>query len=697
MAFRKLFLVLGAVFCMTMQDVATAQNEQASGTSQRRNYHFKLKDTPAGMASTDYAMISFAGNKVFTLRGEQIAKQGDEIIDVKESPAGINFAVLSKNKKENELCVYSTTEADKRLFKLNDKKYGNPTAVAYTADARRLLVATSLGLKIFDARNFALQGERELPFTVESMVVSPNGNFLAITNGTKVDVYNFEDWRTRKTWTFEEGVSSMEFSRDNNSFAVLTPDGILYTYDSKTFALKKAIEELGDGIDAVYNFDSKYMAVATTPDSISLVNLLDESEREFYPADSGMVNKLAFIIDYQMNPILAYTTKKAIDARRMENLAPYYGKLIADEVSELMNEWLKMMPGETMEEYRERVSDANRERQMRLFEEQVSTRYAGDMISMSTITLGKYDRSNQLLELGFSNMPSILLPVPETEVTAFQDVDKLEFSYAKYGILPNDNFELIYAQIHNGTNGIDYVYDNLDRKPLQFMGSDNDFVSIEILQQQQMEELRLQELRERVIEEAKKQNVITDHTHIAVDSRIVPDYNADGEKILNYQVNFSYEVEPGFSAQEDFAPGKYVVGESGAASSMLSIIKQAFEGDLAQYLVPGKKLRVKIYGNADGTPIARVIPYNGAYGDIDNELVYQNNQLTGVSVNKKSGITQNEQLAFLRAYGVTDFLEHNVEALKDMNKDYQYYIDVLEDKGGEFRRITAEFTIIDVF
>lgn len=82
-----------------------------------------------------------------------------------------------------------------------------------------------------------------------------------------------------------------------------------------------------------------------------------------------------------------------------------------------------------------------------------------------------------------------------------------------------------------------------------------------------MEEVRLRELSERVVNEAKNMNVISDHTNISVASRVVEDYDANGRRILNYEVSFTYDVAPGFSAQEDFPSGKYHVEQSGAASS----------------------------------------------------------------------------------------------------------------------------------
>ncbi len=406
---------------------------------------------------------------------------------------------------------------------------------------------------------------------------------------------------------------------------------------------------------------------------------------------------IMFLPDSRKNTLLAYNSTNAINAKRMTKLEPYYAKLISDEVNLRMEEWLKMMPGETMEEYRARVTDESRARQRKLFEDEISTGLAGNPLSMSQVKLGKYDRSNNILAVDFSNMPTIYIPVPEEKVGGFKNADDLEFRDVKYGVMANDNFEIIYAQIYNRADGETYIYDNHDRVPLNFMDGDDNVVSLEIIQQQQMEEMKLQEIKQKVIEEAKLRNVISDHTNITVDSRVASDFDANGEKILNYIVKFSYEVEPEFSVQEDFAPGKYHVEESGAASSMLSIVKQAFEGDLAQYVKDGKKLNVKISGTADSSPIIHGIKYDGAYGDFENEPVYQNDQLTNISVNTKDGIKQNEQLAFIRAMGVKDYLEKNVSNLNEMKSDYRYYITVSEGKGGEFRRITTEFTFIDAF
>ncbi len=663
----------------------------------KEDYHFKQNSTP--IAIPDHAGISvipFSGKEVRSLGNAIMADFNDPVTQVNISPTGFCFVTVNEGKKHGEAYVVVTNEYNNFLYKHNVKKHGSPVSATFTPDAKKLIIASDNGINIFESKKFTPIDSFPSSFVPKQMAMSNNGYYLAMTDGNKVEVYNFEDKRLRKKWDIDAKVNDFGFSPDNTEFAVLTDDGLLSIYDTRNFTIKKNIEGVGEGLSFDYNPDGKYVAVMTSPVAISVINLLDDNEREHHtiPGDGSDVK---FLTKVSGDIMLAYTATNSVGAKTLTTLEPHYSKLVSDRADEMMNEWLKMMPGETMEEYRKRVNDESRIKQRRLFEDEISTELAGDLVSMSKISLGKYDRGNQMLAVEFDNMPPILLPVPEASVSAFSNVEDLTVNDAKYGIMPNDNFELIYAKFHNRANNETYIYDNLDRVPLNFMEGDDNLVSLEVLQQQQMEEVKLQELKQKVVEEAKQKNVISDHTHIAVDSRVVSDYDADGKKILNYVVKFSYEVEPDYSLHEDFGPGKYHVSESGAASSMLSIVKQAFEGDMAQYIADGKKIIVKISGAADGTPVRRVIPYDGSYGDFENEPVYKDNGMATITVTKKDGITQNEQLAFLRGYGVKDYLEKNIENLDKMKADYQYHISVAEGKGSEFRRIVAEFTLVDAF
>lgn len=665
--------------------------------AQKNEYSFRHQITPAHLRPYSAALFMTEGQNVTNLTGHKFCESGKSIKDLAVSPAGISYVILVANPKGDEAWVYSTEDLDERLNKFSNKKLGVPTAVGYTPDARNILLATDQGLHIIETRKFQVIETMPLDFQPKEILMSSDGYYLVCADDHNVVVYNFEERSPRKTWKFDEAVTAIEFTDDNANIGILTDDGLLTIYDTRNFGLKQTIDDLGEARDFDFNFDGKYIAVALGTDKIAVINILRDNEREFIEVPDGNLTELLFFPDSFRNTLLANNTLGAINVKRMLSMEPFYGKLMADEVAERMNEWIKMMPGESMDEYRARVTDETRARQQRLFEDEISTNLANNLLAMSTVSLGKYDRASQMLEVDFDNMPSIFLPVPESDLAEFNNSADLEFSDTKYGIMPNDNFELIYAKVTHKGSGKSYIYDNLDRKPLSFLEGDDNVVSIAMIQQQQMEEMKLQELREQIVQEAKTDNLISDHTSITVDSRVEPAFDANGKKILNYIISFTYEVDPAFSAYEDFGPGKYRIEESPAANAMLRIVKEAFEGDFAQYIKDGKKLNIKISGTADSSPILRGIRYDGAYGDFDNEIVFQNGQMSGISVNTKDGIKQNEQLAFLRAYGVRDFLSKHVQNLDNMNTDYQYHIGVAEGKGAEFRRITTDFTFVDAF
>lgn len=665
----------------------------------KTEYSFTFKGgQPKGIASYGSGIFTFLGDHAQTLGGKKLAALGKEVKVMEISPSGANFILISSDKKKNRGAAFKMSTADTKIKDFKAKKLGNPITGVYTSDARRFLLATDKRLNILDARTFEPIDTMPLQFTPIDMELSDNGYYLAITDGSKVTVYNFEEKKPRQTWDFGGAICDIGFNKDNSEFAILTNDGTLTIYDTRNFLIKKELDNLGDSRAFDYNFDGKYVAVVTSPSTIEIVNIIDpDDSRDVMDIEKGGITDIKFIPDAYRRTLMAYTVNGGIDARRMLKLSPYYGKLVTEGAKEMMDEWLKMMPGESMDDYRKRISDENRKNKMREFEDEIATRLAGNQLAMSEVSLGKYDRGQGLLGINLGNMPAIYLPVSEDDVVAFNDGKNLEFRNVKYGVTANDKFEIIYAEVYNPADGKTYIYNNLDRASLSFIEGDDNVISLEVLQQQRLEEMRLDEIRRKVIEEAKSRNVISDHTSITVDSRVEPDFDANGNRNLNYKIHFVYEVEPEFTAEEDFGPGKYKAEDSHAATAMLDIINRAFDSELSQYLNAGKKVAIKISGSADATPILYGIAYDGSYGDFDDEPVYQNDQLTVVTINPKTGIKQNEQLAFLRAYGVKNFLDKNVEKLNGMNTDYRYHISVSQDKGSQFRRISTEFTFFDVF
>ncbi len=463
--------------------------------------------------------------------------------------------------------VYDTYLRDKKRARFNVKKRGIPFCATYSPDGRTLFVATDRGIFPADPRTLetgeCLERTGSIP---DMLLVSPNGYFLLAIAGDRCAVYNLEEGKVRKTLLTGQRITDAMFSPDSREMVLLSDDGMASVYNMNTLTVRKMIDGLGQARAGALNFDGKYLAVADRPDNIVLVNTLRDTDRTNIHVPDSDIRDLGFIYDAGRNTLMVYPVPGAVKARRMPLLKPYYNKLIDEEVNARMEEWLKMQPGETMEQYASRVTDETRAEQRRMFEYEITTRLAGNLIAGQPVGIGEYNRANGMLALKPGDMPQIFINVPEEEATAFSDPALVSLSEVLYGVMDDDTFEIVYARVTNGVNGKSYIFDNRNRKPLDYMKG-GDGISLQVLRLQKMEEVRLRELSERVVNEAKNMNVISDHTNISVASRVVEDYDANGRRILNYEVSFTYDVAPGFSAQEDFPSGKYHVEQSGAASS----------------------------------------------------------------------------------------------------------------------------------
>ena len=683
----RLRLKLFTIFLFATTCVAFAQTEKKS------EYVFKQEIYPMNFET--YYMTSYFNNfkQIYNIRGYELNYSSDSIVSVKINPSGTSYAMITKRKGKSYLDIYDLWQANTRTRRF--KNILDASAICYTADARTLLLARKNVLKFYDSRLFYVSDSLSMDFTANELEVSGNNYFVSATDGDSVCVWNLETKRKRLALA-PGNVNDIAFSDDSKMFGVLTDDS-LCIYDTRQFSPLKVYNEFKNAKSFAFHPNGKHISIVGSDTVVNILNMKDDSDRFFVDDATGGISKVAYVSDKTGWDYMVYNTNKALVYRHIGELSPNRAKLLEDELQLRMNEWMKKMPDETDEEYGMRVNDETRMKQMTLFEQEISTQMADNFVSMSNVALGNYIPDNNLLEVNFDNMPTIYLPVPKEDLGDFMTTDNLEFRNAKYGLTSEDKFELTFAEVYNKATGKTYVFDNTERASLELLVAEETFVPLELVQLSNMQEVKLTEMKDDMVSLAKSENVISDYTNISVVSDVVSDYNADGESIVNYVIGFSYEVEKIFSVNEDFAPGKYKAEESGAATSMLNIIKRAMEEEFTEYIKAGKKLNIKITGMADAIPIVSKILYDGSYGDINNEPVYKDNELSNITLLKGGRVMKNEELAFLRAMAVKNYIETNIPALSDLDIDYTYHIDLASGKGGEYRRISVIFTFVDAF
>ena len=677
-----------------------AQNEAVEG---RRV--FTQKATPELFDNESYFVLYISGGKVYNIRSFEVDPELNYARNITIQPGSQDCAVITKKKAGAELksdkvpsAVY-VKKSGAKVFNRFIKDKVEMLSIAYAPNGKRLAVGyANNSVNFYDTKKYELLTSFTPGIKPALLALSVNEYFAAVTDGKSIEVWNIMDMNLRKKLQPSAVVNSISFSNDNSMMAVLTADGTATIYDTKTFNEVNTIKGLGEGIFCKFHPENKYLGVTTNRNTIVMLNLKDSDDKVEIKGEDGL-NHFNYCSDYNDPNVLflLYASGNDLVWEPLSSLKDNLGQMLLEKVNTKMNEWMKKRDDESMDEYRIRVNDETRAKQMLDFEHELATDMAGDIINRQNVKFGNYNTNSGLLAVDFDGLPSIMLDVPRDEIATIGAPSDLTFTNTVYAINDKDEFEVIYTEALNKQTGKKYVYDNLDRKSVTAMTLDEDFVPLELIQQSNMEEMILKDIKEKVMEKAKLENKITDHTHINVNTEVINDVDANGKKILNYKVGYNYEVEQDFVAKDDFASGRYKTSESNAAMSMLKIVEEAFSNDFAQYIKPGKRIKIKVSGSADAAPIHGTIPYDGCYGEYDNELCYKNGVLSKISVNKASGVTENEQLAFLRASGVKDYIANNITSLKDMVSDYEYNIELSDKKGGEYRRISVEFLFFDAF
>ena len=683
------FCFVAAMFCgQTMAQVV----EKRGFDSQKKINAFD---------NTTFCTAYLSDGALYTMRDIAI-NDVRKIERIVFNPTGSSIALL---RAKNPISIYSFRDRNKKLFELKEKRKKlkakpMPVSMCYSADARSFIVGNSLGeIVIYDTKEYMplayIQGE--VPAT--ALAMSSNNYFIAAAAGQNINIWTFQTKELRKAIPMPAVVKEVTFSPDAALLAVTTDDNHLTIIDTKNWDKVDIFDKLGGTLSSPsFHPEGKYISVVKDGKNIEIINLKNGVVEQDIVDPIGGVTGGRFFKNNQNSEVFLLTNRtKQMVFWDANGLNPFYGKIMGREVDAKMNEWVKMMQGESMEDYAIRVNDETRIKQQQLFAQEVATALAGDRISMDNPFIDGYDASNNMLNIGFKGLPSIGLEVPSNEAGDFKD-GKMKFSNAVYVLNDKDEFELAYVEVTNETTNKVYIYDNIGRTKLTALEADENFVPLEIMQQATREEAQLAEIKEQVIEEKKQDKLITDNTQINVKTEVIPGVDANGKKILNYKVGYQYEViNKEFSAKEDFPSGGYNIERSNAAMSLMKIIKNAFEGDFAKYLSEGKQVKVIITGSADAAPIRGRLAYDGRYGEFVDEPYYKDGNLDNITVTKAGGITQNEQLALMRAAGVKTYIEKNVTTLGNTKNEYEYHVEVAKERGGEFRKINVEFVIMDAF
>ncbi|MBQ7811839.1 MAG: WD40 repeat domain-containing protein [Bacteroidales bacterium] len=634
-----------------------------------------------------------SGKTIYNVMAGTVCKVSGDILSFDISPDGKTLIVLYSKGKGRGLAAFDLWKSGNQLFRYPAD--GNPSSSCFSPEGTSLYVSDADGkVYIYDVtRKFAAKGVLEIGRSGNIIAVSRNERKMVVANKGDMILRDLNYGTHIMMPDMDSGVQSVHFTHDGTCVLVLLADGRLQRYDAQTGILVNEVYSMGKSIGSDLHPEDKYIAVVSDEKRIAVVNILNEIDRQYYEASDEGVTSVKFAEDAEGNDYIFYNTANSVEYQSLSDLLPNYGKLLADELDLRMTEWSRKMDTETFEEYNLRVNPQTIEIQKRLYEEEIATRMAGDALKMAEITLGSFNPKTNTLAVNVSSMPPFYLDVPAEDVGFFMDTDNLEFSNPVYRVGKDDRFELLHLEVFNRQTGQTYTFDNMERQELSYMYPEEDFVPVDLVMMSNMDQIKLQGIKDNIVTNAKKMNTISNHTDISVAATVSSHLDDAGNKILDYNIGFEYKVDEGYSRREDYSAGEYRLDRSGAARSMCSIIETAFDTDFAKYIKSGKKLQVIITGTADVLPIKGRIRYDGSYGNFIDYPVGDDT----ITVTAGTGITDNRQLALLRAAGLASHISENLEAVRQMEVEYVYNVVLMDKAGGKYRKVSVDFKFIDVF
>ncbi|MBQ3780379.1 MAG: caspase family protein, partial [Bacteroidaceae bacterium] len=190
-----------------------------------------------------------------------------------------------------------------------------------------------------------------------------------------------------------------------------------------------------------------------------------------------------------------------------------------------------------------------------------------------------------------------------------------------------------------------------------------------------------------------------DESYMTVEAELIDTVHADGTLHLDLLYRISYNCRHLEGWTDDYPLGAFDVDSSNSCRAICRLTKRFMETTLKDVATAGRDVDITLWSSADGTEFYSSMPYDGRYGDFRYMPVTFNGERIRISVDRKSGIANNCQLAYLRTQSVKAFLEENVEPLKRTHNNYRFITQSYKDSINThyYRRSSIEMRFYDVF
>ncbi len=207
---------------------------------------------------------------------------------------------------------------------------------------------------------------------------------------------------------------------------------------------------------------------------------------------------------------------------------------------------------------------------------------------------------------------------------------------------------------------------------------------------------KMQKQAEAILLKLPLDRKLYDESEVRVRARIADGVKEDGTAELNFVLEISYNCNHPEGFTDDYAVGTYTVESSNSVYAICELARVMIDNECSDFFGANKDVDIHISGSTDAIDVAN-ITYNGEYGEHRYDAATFNGERVRLSISQAEGITNNAQLAYVRALGVRNYTETKISALQHTNNSYTYETTCNAEVGSRYRRCSIELTVHGAF
>ena len=219
-----------------------------------------------------------------------------------------------------------------------------------------------------------------------------------------------------------------------------------------------------------------------------------------------------------------------------------------------------------------------------------------------------------------------------------------------------------------------------------------DIILKQLQKKVQRQETTIQQKAEQYLLALPNERKLYDESKMSIKVDLVSGITSDGLRELNYKFSIVYSCHHFESVTDNYPTGKYRCEESNASMAIAELSRKMIDEVCPDAFKSGKAVDVKIMASTDITPVTH-LDYNNEYGEHQYIAARYNGESVRISLSQKTGINSNAQLAFARALGLRDNIEHNISHLKKTDNTFAYDTRSSSESGPQYRDVGIEFTV----